>query len=49
MAHFKRIPRAISVLLICSDNDTIVPKQEVEEFYRTFRGDRELLEIEEGH
>jgi alpha-beta hydrolase superfamily lysophospholipase len=45
MGHFKRIPRTVAVLLICSDNDNIVPKQEVEEFYRAFRGDRELMEI----
>ncbi len=47
--HFKKIPRTTPVLLICSDNDRIVPKEEVEEFYRVGRGDRELLEIEEGH
>jgi pimeloyl-ACP methyl ester carboxylesterase len=40
MAHFRKIPRTVSLLLICSENDSIVPKQEVEEFYRVFRGDR---------
>jgi alpha-beta hydrolase superfamily lysophospholipase len=40
MAHFRKIPRTVSLLLICSENDSIVPKQEVEEFYKAFRGDR---------
>jgi hypothetical protein len=29
MQHFKKIPKSISIMLICSENDTIVPKQEV--------------------
>lgn len=49
MQHFRKIPKTVAILLICSENDCIVPKQEVEEFYRVFKGDREMLEIEEGH
>lgn len=39
----------MSVMFICSENDTVVPKGEVEEFYRSFKGDKELLEITESH
>jgi hypothetical protein len=46
---FKKLPKNLSILFICSDNDTVVPRQEVEDFYRAFKGDRELLEIQESH
>jgi poly(3-hydroxyalkanoate) synthetase len=46
MQHYKKIPKNISIMLICSENDDIVPKAEVEDFYKVFKGERELFEIE---
>ena len=40
LALFKKVPKNISTLFLCSDKDIVVPKQEVELFYRTFKGDR---------
>lgn len=37
---FKKVSKNISVMFICSQNDLVVPKEEVELFYKAFKGDR---------
>ena len=40
---FKKVSKSIDTFFICSSNDVVVPKEEVCLFYRTFKGDKELL------
>lgn len=49
LSLFKKAPANLSAMMICSENDTIVPKAEVEQFYKVYKGDKELLEISESH
>jgi hypothetical protein len=43
LSLFKRMSTTLSVMFICSANDMVVPKQEVEQFYHSYKGDKELL------
>lgn len=49
MEAFKKISKDLSILFLYSENDCIVSREEIFEFYKSFKGEKEMMEIEEKH